>query len=77
MLQQSCPGFQLGNRKLWAGITSLKQVNETSIFPRGFFVNFNDLDLDLAPSPPEGILIASFANARIYEHLLLNGMAQE
>ena len=31
---------------------------------------------DLAPSPPEGN-IASFANARIYEHLLLNGMAQE
>ena len=74
MSQQSCPGLQLGDGKLWAGIISLKQVNETSIFPRGFFVNFNDCRPGSFSSRGD---VASFANARIYEHLLLNGMAQE
>lgn len=68
-------GLQLGNGKLWAGIISLNLIKQfyDSIFPRGFFVNFNDC----TPGSSSRGDIASFANARIYEHLLLNGMAQE
>jgi len=72
--QQSCVGLQLGNGKLWAGMISLKQVYETSYFQEVFVVNFNDCRPDSFSSRGD---IASFANARIYEHLLLNRMAQE